>query len=170
MEGWIKLHRRFSKWEWYQDSAMKNIFIHLLTHANHKPGKWRGHKIGRGQLITGRKKLSQDTGLSEQNIRTCLSKLEKTGEINQQSNQQYTLITLCNYDTYQVDVENTNQQSNQQLTNNQPTTNQQLTTNKNNKELKNDNNERIKMFETFWNEYHFITRKPKTDKEATLKY
>jgi len=34
--GWLKLHRKFKEWEWYQDSKMVHLFIHLLVTANHQ--------------------------------------------------------------------------------------------------------------------------------------
>ena len=152
MEGWIKLHRKFSDWEWFQDSYMVHLFIYLLLNANHKEGKWKGVDIERGTLITGRKKLSLATGISEQSIRTCLKKLEQTNEIKidtkstreltKKSTSNFTIITICNYDNYQSEIITTNQEINQQtnheLTSNQPTTNQQLTTNKNDKKNKNE--------------------------------
>lgn len=92
----------------------------------------------RGQLITGRKSLSADTGIPEQVVRTCLKRLEKTGEISQQTTNKYTTITICNYDKYQLCAPADNQQNNQQLTNKQPATNQQLTTNNNENNEKNE--------------------------------
>ena len=138
-EGWVKLHRKLIKWEWYKDSNMLHLFIHLLISANHKPGKWRGINIKRGQLITGRKSLSEQTGLSLQTIRTCLNRLKSTTEITIKSTNKYSVITICNYDDYQIKENDNNHLTSQQLTNNQPTTNQQLTTNKNEKKEKNVN-------------------------------
>ena len=43
--GWIKLHRKFKEWEWYQDENTKSVFIHLLLDANHKDKKWRGNTL-----------------------------------------------------------------------------------------------------------------------------
>lgn len=167
MEGWIKLHRKLINWEWYQDSNMVHLFIHLLLSANHKPGKWRGISIERGQLITGRNKLSEQTGISQQSIRTCLDKLKATSELTSKPTNKYTIITICNYDDYQIKDTDINQQINQQLTNNQPATNQQLTTNKNNNNKK---KEKEKVFEVFWDHYHTVTAMRKTDKEDALKY
>lgn len=152
MEGWIKLHRKFSDWEWFQDSYMVHLFIYLLLNANHKEGKWKGVNIERGTLITGRKKLSNATGIPEQIIRTRLKKLEQTNEIKidtkstreltKKSTSNFTIITICNYESYQSEIITTNQeinqQSNHELTSNQPATNQQLTTNKNDKKNKNE--------------------------------
>ncbi len=75
MSGWIVLHRSFLEWEWYSDSNMVKLFLHLLLKANHSEAKWKGNTVKRGQLITGINSLSSETGLSKQNIRTCLKKL-----------------------------------------------------------------------------------------------
>lgn len=136
MEGWIKLHRKFLDWEWFQVSDMIKLFIFLLLNANHNDNFWRGIEIKRGQYVTGLKSLSIKTNISEQSLRTYLQRLEKTGEINRQSTNKYSIITICNYDSYQENEKTTNKQTNKQLTNNQQTTN-------NKQELKNENNKFI---------------------------
>ena len=138
-QGWISLHRKFIKWEWYKKPAMVHLFIHLLLLANHEEGKWQGHTIKRGQLITGLKSLKQETGISHQSLRTCLARLKSTGEITYQTTNQFRLITIVNYDKYQT--KNTNKLTSQ-LTNEQQATNKPLTTNNNNKQLNNVNKER----------------------------
>ena len=100
MAGWIKLHRTLLDWEWYDDTNTKVLFIHLLLKANHEEKKWKGETIQRGEFITGLNSLSSDLKMSMQNIRTSLAKLEKTGEINKQSNSRFTKITICKYDDY----------------------------------------------------------------------
>jgi len=134
--SWIKIFRKLRNWEWYKKPNMVHLFIHLLLCANHKDNNWQGVEIKRGQFLTGRKSLSEDTGISEQSIRTCLINLKSTNEITIKTTNKYSIITLCNYEYYQNEKEITNQQLTNQLTNNQPTINQQLTTNKN---IKNDN-------------------------------
>ena len=144
-EGWIKLHRKFTAWEWSQDPNMVALFIHLLIHANHKPKKWRGKMVERGQIITGLIALKKNTGISIQTLRTCLRRLEETGEINRQVTNQYSIITLCNYDTYQAIDKNDQQTTNKPSTSNQQTTNKPSTSNKNDKNLKNDKNTKEKI-------------------------
>lgn len=139
MSGWIKLYRSMIEWEWYSDINVKVLFLHLLLKANHSDQKWKGIDVKRGQLVTGRKKLSAQTGLSEQSIRTSLDKLKSTNEITIRSTNQNSIITICNYDNYQQ-KDDINQQGNQRSTNDQPTINQQLTTNKNDKKEENENN------------------------------
>lgn len=144
MDGWVKIHRRLTDWEWFDDDITFKLFIYLLLKANHKPKKWNGITIKRGQLVTGRKKLSAELGKSEQTIRTHLKRLKSTNEITIKTTNKYSIITICKYESYQAKEKNNNQQdnqqANQQLTNNQPTTNQQLTTNKNDKKEKKEKN------------------------------
>lgn len=51
-QGWIKLHRTLLKWEWYHDSKMVHLLVHLILKANHEDKRWRGIVIKRGQLAT----------------------------------------------------------------------------------------------------------------------
>ena len=76
--GWVKTYRQLIEWEWYQDSQMVHLLIHLIVQANHTDLQWRGITIKRGQLLTSRRKLSIETGISEQSIRTCLDRLQST--------------------------------------------------------------------------------------------
>ena len=133
MSGWIKIHRKFLDWEWFNKSEAVHLFLYMLIKANHKDAKWQGNDVKRGQFISSLGNISNATGISVQTIRTILKKLEKTNEIEVKSTSQFTIVTICKYECYQDE----NEQSNKPLTNNQQTTNKRLTTNKNEK------NERI---------------------------
>ena len=138
--GYVKLHRSLTKWEWYTDANTLRLFLHCLLMANHADVKFRGTLIKRGSFQTSFQMLSAETGLSVQNIRTSLNKLEVTGELTHQSTTKNSMITVNNYDEYQSD----NKQTNKQLTSDQQTTNIPLTTNKNEKNIKNDKKDIIK--------------------------
>lgn len=141
MEGWIKIHRKLIDWEWYTDSKMVHLLFHLITKANHKDAKWRGVSIRRGQLITGLDKLKTQTGISTQSLRTCLDRLISTGEVTSKSTNKYRVITIVNYDSYQLN-DSANKQATSKLTSNQQSTNNQLTANKKEKKKKNEKNEK----------------------------
>ena len=100
--GWIKLHRQFLEWEWYDDSNTKCLFLHCLLRANHADTEWRGHKIKRGQFLTSVDTLARETGLSVSKIRTSLKKLVSTNELASKSQARSTVITVVAYDTHQV--------------------------------------------------------------------
>jgi hypothetical protein len=124
--GFVKLYRRLTEWEWYTDANTARLFFHLLIKANFKYSRWRDHDLAPGQLITGRKQLSEQLNIPVQSIRTSLKRLQSTGEIFVKPTNKFSIITICNYDLYQ----SPKKQANQQLTNNQPSSNQQLTTSK----------------------------------------
>jgi DNA-binding transcriptional MerR regulator len=159
MSGWIKIHRKFLDWEWFNKSEAVHLFMYLVLKANHKDGQWQGIDIKKGQFITSFGKISADTGISLQTIRTLLKKFEKTNEINIQTTNKFTIVTICKYECYQQE----NEQTNTQLTNKQQTTNNQLTTNKN------DNNNKEILFNDFWKLYDKqVDRKKCLDKFLKL--
>lgn len=139
MQGWIKLYRKLTEWGWYHDVNTRITFIHLLLTVNHKDKMYEGKLIKRGSRLVSNKKLAEEIGLTENELRTAIKHLELTGEINKQSTSRNTLITVVNYDCYQA----TSQTDNEQITNNSQTDNEQITTNKNEKNDKNLKNERI---------------------------
>ena len=157
MSGWIKIHRKFLDWQWFEKSEAVHLFIYLLLKANHKDSQWQGVDIKRGQFISSLGKISTDTGISLQSIRTLLNKLEKTNEIELKSTNKFTIVTICKYECYQDE----NEETNKQLTNKQQTTNKQLTTNKNDKKEKNNK----EVILDRWVEYRKQIKKP--IKEAT---
>lgn len=136
-EGWIKLYRKFLNWGWFKKSEMVHLFVYILLKANGVDREYEGMIVKRGQFITSRKSIHDDTGLSEQTIRTCLKRLERGNEISVKSTKAFTLITVSKYDTYNVLKE----EINQQLTNGKPTSNQQLTTTKKERSILDVSNE-----------------------------
>ena len=128
IKGYIKLHRELMDWEWYKEPLITRLYVHLILSANHKDNTIRGISVKRGQFLTGRKKLSFDTGISEQTIRTSLNKLKSTSYLTIKSTSQHSIIALRDYDLFQRPTS--------ELTNNQPASNQRLTTNKNEKKNK----------------------------------
>lgn len=139
-QGWIKAYRKIVDWEWYTDANVFRVFMHILLSANHSPKKWHGITVNAGELVTSIGSLAAQLKLSEQQIRTALCKLEKTGEITKKSTNRNTVIFAVNYELYQGLSYEEQQTDNKQATNKQQTDNNQITTNKNDKNVKNDNN------------------------------
>lgn len=138
MNGWIKLHRSLTKWEWYDDINVKVTFLYLLLSANHAPKKWRGIDIGRGQLWTSIGNLAKEIGLSEKQIRNSLKKLESTSEISIKGASKGTMITVCKYDSYQDTKEDKGEQTGKPRANEGQTKGEQRATNKNDNNTKNE--------------------------------
>lgn len=134
-KGYVRLPVDFpDEWEWWDEHNTTRLFLFCMMRANHKPKKWRGITIERGQFVTSLARLSEGTSLSVQTVRTCLNRLKSTHQLTCKSTSKMTVVTICEYDTYGgLGAEaNTpiNTPINKQLTNHQQTTNKQLTTTK----------------------------------------
>jgi len=99
--GWIKIHRKILGWEWYKNTNISRVFIHLLIKAAHNPTRYNGIDLLAGQLITSRRNLARDLGLSEREIRTVLATLKRTQELTIKATHSFSIITICRWDIYQ---------------------------------------------------------------------
>lgn len=159
LTGYIKLYRKLIQWGWYQDNVVKSLFLHCLLMASFKDFNWMGEKMKAGQFITSLRHLSEDLGFSIQQIRTALKKLESTKELTYKSTNKFTVITVLNWGSYQVEEENNNTVSNNPITNEQQTDNKQITNDqqhrknvKNNKNVKN-----VKKYNTRTREENYLS-------------
>ena len=101
MAGWIKIHRKFLEWEWYNDIPCKVLALHLILSANFAESKCKGYLIKRGQLFTNKNILANETGLSMKQIRRAVEILETGRFLGSERAGKDTIITICNYDSYQ---------------------------------------------------------------------
>lgn len=134
MAGWIKLHRKMTDWEWFDDHNTFRLFMYLLMTVNHTAKGWQGITIPAGSIVTGRHKLSAETGLTERQVRTSLKRLKSTNEVTIKSSNKFSIISITNWHVYQE----SDQQNDQQVTSKRPASDQQVTTTKEGKNVKND--------------------------------
>ena len=69
--------------------------------ASYTRTEWKGITIERGQCITSLDKLAKRCNLSVKQIRGILKKLEGQGFLARKGTNLYSIITICNYDSYQ---------------------------------------------------------------------
>jgi len=163
-DGWIKLWRKLLKSDMWQNltSAQRDVAITLLLMVNHEPKKWEWngeiYECKSGQCITSLKSIKKNCGkgISIQNIRTSLLKLEKWGFLTNESTKSGRLITITNWELYQSD----DKKLTKKLTKSQQRTNKELTTNKNDKNDK-KNNIYIDIF-SHWNSQNIVKHKKLT--------
>lgn len=98
---YIKLSRKILEWDWYSDINTCRLFIHMILRANWKEGNFRGNVIPRGSFVSSIGKLSEETGLTQDEVRTAVKHLICTKEITKQSTNKFTVFTLNNYELYQ---------------------------------------------------------------------
>ena len=153
--GFIKLHRQFLKWEWYDDINVKVLFLHCLFRANWENQKWHGELIPRGSFITSLQNLAKETHLSIQQTRTALKKLSATNEITYEQHGSSSMITVNNYNRFQnsnmevtrsqIEFEQKNKNFNSEITHEQHGSNSMITTKNQNDFC--DNNKQITSFQ-----------------------
>lgn len=98
---YIRLNRKILGWGWYTDINTCRLFIHMLLRANWKDGYFRGTTVPRGSFVSSIGKLSEETQLTPDEVRTAIKHLISTKEITKQSYNKYTVFTVKNYDLYQ---------------------------------------------------------------------
>ena len=142
MEGWIKLHRKLLDHWIFKNEKYLKAWIWFLLKANHKENKiLMGAEImdiERGEFVTSIYKICEATGLTSQNVRTLIRLLENDQMINKRTTSKLTKITILNYDSYQIDQQTDNKQTNKPLTSAQQTANKPVTTDNNDKNENND--------------------------------
>jgi DNA-binding transcriptional MocR family regulator len=129
-ERWVKLYEKIEDSSIYKDSELVHLWVHLIIKAskfgNTFPWNDGEIKLRPGQLITGRKKLHNQTGISESKIQRALKRFEKCHMIEQQTTNKYRLITIVNWHMYQTSEQqmDSNRTGNEQVTNNERTSNE----------------------------------------------
>lgn len=142
MDGWIKLHRKI--WDnpiVTKDSDHLAVWVWLLTHATHREraAMFGGEKIllAPGQLITGRKQISEATGVNESKVKRILELFKSDQQIDQQTNRHGSVISIVRW----VDYQKSDQQNDQLMTNQWPTSDQPVTTKQEREEYKEREND-----------------------------
>ena len=122
-----------------QKPNLLQIFIYCLLKANHEPNEIIFNnqvvRIERGSFITGRFEIAKDLKMNPASVYKNLQNLQKLSYISLNSNNEFTMLTVLKYNTYQIAVTTKGQQSNNKVT----TKEQQSNTNNNDN---NDNNEK----------------------------
>lgn len=127
---YIKLDRNIVQWGWFKDNNTFKLFVYLLLIANVRDHEFMGFTVHRGEAVCSQGKLASATGLSVQNVRTSLKRLQLTGDITVNQQPKFAIISIPRFDYYQRNQQNKSQSSNSQLTGSQ----QHLKNDKNDKE------------------------------------
>ena len=172
MQGWFKVYRQIEDWEWYKSPNTRHLFEHLIGRANVEPKRFKGTLLHRGELITSVGHLSDQTGLSMNQVRLALRNLESTGEIICQRTNRWTKVKVTNFNKYQnVKCDSStdfNSAKNIQNTNTSQTDDSRSTLSKEDKEVKNSKNlitqekqQQLLLYEQyfsdFWNSYRPVS-------------
>lgn len=149
MRGWVAFHRKTTESIVWTDPVLFRLWSLCLFKAAHKNNPnfiFDGSvvPIKKGEFITGRKALTKEynEGLTTKNLISesktfrLLNKLKANNMLNIKSTTKYSVISIINWDKYQL----SEQQNEQQLNNERTTIGQRLDTNNNVNNKDNVNN------------------------------
>ena len=134
-QGFIKLSRKFFEnalWKEHRQYSRSEAWLDLIQMAGFEDSKYilnnRAIEVQRGEIVASRRFLENRWLWGSTKVTNFLDYLKKEGMINQRQTNGQTIITLCNYDTYNTrqtsdDVEN-KPATNQRQTRGKPPTNQ----------------------------------------------
>lgn len=116
MNGWIKLHRNMlDNPAVCKDAEHLAVWVFLLLNATHKPyDTMIGGKrvtLQPGQLVTSRKTLSDDLGISQSKVERIINLFKIEQQIEQQSFTTNRVISVLNWHKYQEAEQQSGQQS-----------------------------------------------------------
>jgi hypothetical protein len=149
--NWIKLYRKVISNPVFQDARLFQIFVYCLCRANYKERKilFNGEEITLcpGEFISGRREASKDLKLKGIMWDRKLHVLEKLGILNRKVNNQFSVISIINWEAYQC-TQTQDEQVNEHRMNNGRTTDEHRQERKERKEYIYTPD-----FEAFWKEY-----------------
>lgn len=100
--GWYKQQRNIPERAWFKDANMVLLYTYLKATAYVADGKYKGQIIRRGSCPTTRSEMMESTGLKRMTLDRTLKKLINYGEILVKSSNQFSIVTICDYDAFGV--------------------------------------------------------------------
>jgi hypothetical protein len=104
-DGWIALHRKIYNSKDFNNQLEVAVFLYLVSMASHKLVNviYRKKKLTlkRGEVSIAYKDLAKKFDLSERKIRTIISNLVHSGNLNQTLHKNLSIYTIVKYSKYQ---------------------------------------------------------------------
>jgi hypothetical protein len=129
-KGWISIHRKIKDhWLWDKNRVLSDIeaWIDLLLFASHDDQKVKIgmtlYDVKRGDQIRSLKTLADEWNWSRSRVKRFLDLLQNDNMIVLKSDTKTTQISICNYDSYQQERNNSETVTNIKRTSNEHQTN-----------------------------------------------
>ena len=127
-DGFTKFPNELRNAPWRNMPKVVAVYFYLRMKATHFPCGWNGIVLEPGQLITGRKAIAEDTGLTEQEVKTALKHLESTGYTTRKATNKFSVISFTDKENWVPYLEEPTSRISSNLNNKQTTSKQQPTT------------------------------------------
>lgn len=107
--GWLKIWRDILDHPVFEDPVTFKVFVWCLVRAKIEATTYRGDCLQPGQFSTGRNVAGNELTLHPSSVYRAFQRLQEMGCITVDANKVRTIVTVCNWGTYQAtaDVERT---------------------------------------------------------------
>lgn len=109
MAGWIKIHREIQQHWIAQDMEKFGWWVDMLLLASYEDNKaFVGRHlldVKRGSFVAGTRFLASRWRTSKDKVNAFLNLLVQDGMITRETSKNTTLVTICNYESYQENQE-----------------------------------------------------------------
>ena len=143
--GFIKLYRKSLGSAVMSSPEAWFLWCHILLTVNYEPSTvvigFKPIKLERGQRIFGRRKLAEETGLSEWMVRRALTLFESLQQLTIKHTTKYSVLTVVNWESYQGATNDPHQQLTSNSPANHPQSHQQTARSEEGKEREEENKE-----------------------------
>ena len=107
--NWLRLYRKSRESEVFKKSSIWHLWSYCLMTASHKRQyvTWKTGRgsitilVKRGQFVFGRNQLAKELNVKPSTLHYRLKCLQEMGNIKIKANNQYSIITIFNYEVYQ---------------------------------------------------------------------
>ena len=140
--GYMKLFRKISEWEWYDDPVTFKVFLHFLITARCQDGSWHGIEIKRGEVLESLPSIALKNGLTVRNVRTAIHHLIDTNSVTIRKVGRCHIYKVSEYEKYQV-RHDFRQEDDREVTENRQDSDRKVTAHKERKESKEGKKERV---------------------------
>lgn len=140
--GYMKLFRKISEWEWYDDPVTFKVFLHFLITARWQDGSWHGIEIKRGEVLESLPSIALKNGLTVRNVRTAIQHLIDTNSVTIRKVGRCHIYKVSEYEKYQM-RQDFRQEDDREVTENRQEDDREVTAHKERKESKESKKERV---------------------------
>jgi hypothetical protein len=120
--GYVKEHRSVMEHAVFQDDWLYRLFRWCIMKANFTPGTFKGVVVPVGSFVTGKIRGSEELGVTASKFHRGIHRLTEPPYevITVDANRDWTMISVCNYKTYQSSICDSEPQVDRQRTASEP--------------------------------------------------
>lgn len=127
-EGFTKFPNALRAAPWRNEPKTVAVYFYLRMNAAHFSSGWNSIALDPGQIISGRAQIAAETGLTQNEVRTAIDHLKRTGHITSSTTNKYSIFSFLDKENWDSIEDRTTSKITSRTTNRPPADHQQTTT------------------------------------------